>query len=60
MEVLVKLRETMTQQASSQKVFYDEISSLIDTLENALLSNEDSTNKLTQEISSLLARYTNR
>jgi len=60
MEVLVKLRETMAQQASSQKVFYDEISSLIDTLENALLSNEDSTNKLTQEISSLLARYTNR
>lgn len=60
MEVLVKLREAIAQQASSQKVFCDQVSSLMDTLENTLLSNENKTSELTREISSLLARYTSR
>ena len=59
-EILAELREAIARHEAAHRAFCDDVFGLADALESALSTNEDTTNELTREISSLLARYTKR
>ena len=59
-EILAELRAALSRHALEHKAFCDEIAGMADALESTLSHDDDKTNELTREISSLLARYTRR